>query len=594
MDDQMATVEDVQNRSDWIKELAKLDRIDALDAAQKAKVKCDNEGDENTSFFHGLLKQHRRLQMVQGIMHDGEWCTDHEQVKRTFLEFYYDKFTAGQFVTPNLPQSRCNHLSAKEIKESERPVTIDEIKYVVWQCGSDESPARISVLVNRSPTGEIDLHRGLRQGDPLSPFLFIIAMEGLHIAIEKAIEDNKISGTSIGVDRVKVCHLFYLDDVVFLTEWTTRDVVGILNVLNEFYNSSALKINVGKSNMYGVGVSLDEIANMAASTGCAAGNLPFSYLGITIGASMATKGRWDNIVQRFKDRLSKWKANMLSIGGRLTLIKSVLGSLGIYYMSLFRVPEDSREISRVKIGTWARIIGSVNYLHDKHILDHHTLRYNLVSGDKLWFWKDFWLDDQPLSTRFPRLFRLENDQNCLVRHQWINGHWWWDSRRDVREGTEYQQLQLLTQAISHVALREGQDKLWWDIDIQGMFSVGNTRKFIDNQTLLGSNIATRWCSSLPRKVNIFMWRARLNKLPTRHNLSRKGIKIASIMCPVCGVSMELLSHVLFTCTIAKEVWKGMYNWCQVYVMDINDLSEWFDWCDHNSNVRDRKVKNQGH
>ncbi|GJS74378.1 RNA-directed DNA polymerase, eukaryota [Tanacetum coccineum] len=154
--------------------------------------------------------------------------------------------------------------------------------------------------------------------------------------------------------------------------------------------------------------------------------------------------------------------------------------------------------------------------------------------------------------------------------------------------------QMLTQAVSHVALREGQDRLWWDIDIQGMFSVGITRKFIDNQTLLGSNVATRWCSLLPRKVNIFMWRARLNKLPTRYNLSRKGIEIASIMCPVCGVSMESLSHVLFTCTLAKEVWNRMYNWCQVDVRDINDLCEWFDWCDRNYNVRDRKVKNRGH
>ncbi|GJT92746.1 hypothetical protein Tco_1081591, partial [Tanacetum coccineum] len=63
------------------------------------------------------------------------------------------------------------------------------------------------------------------------------------------------------------------------------DVDGILDALNEFYNSSDLKINVEKSNMYGVGVSLDEITNIAASTGCAAGNLPFNYLGITIGAS---------------------------------------------------------------------------------------------------------------------------------------------------------------------------------------------------------------------------------------------------------------------------------------------------------------------
>ncbi|GJT11009.1 RNA-directed DNA polymerase, eukaryota [Tanacetum coccineum] len=189
---------------------------------------------------------------------------------------------------------------------------------------------------------------------------------------------------------------------------------------------------------------------------------------------------------------------------------------------------------------------------------------------------------------------LENDQNCLVRHRWINGHWWWDWRRDVRGGSEYQQLQMLTQADSHVALREGQDRLWWDIDIEGMFSVGITRKFIDNQTLLGSNVATRWCSLLSRKVNILMWRARLNKLSTRYNLSRKGIKIASIMCPVCGVSMESLSHVLFTCTLANEVWKRVYNWCQVDVRDINDLGEWFDWCDRNFNVRDRKVKNRGH
>ncbi|GKE69095.1 hypothetical protein Tco_1527167 [Tanacetum coccineum] len=58
-----------------------LDRIDALDAAQKAKVKWDIEGDENTPFFHGMLKQRRRLQMVQGIMHDGEWCTE-EDVSR--------------------------------------------------------------------------------------------------------------------------------------------------------------------------------------------------------------------------------------------------------------------------------------------------------------------------------------------------------------------------------------------------------------------------------------------------------------------------------------------------------------------------------
>ncbi|PWA70290.1 RNA-directed DNA polymerase, eukaryota, Reverse transcriptase zinc-binding domain protein [Artemisia annua] len=121
MDDQMATIEELQNRAGWIKELAELDRIDVLDAAQKAKVKWDIEGDENTAFFHGLLKQRRRLQMVQGVMHDSEWCTDPTLVKSLFLDFYRDKFAAGQFHTPTLPQSSYNHLSAEEMEELERP-----------------------------------------------------------------------------------------------------------------------------------------------------------------------------------------------------------------------------------------------------------------------------------------------------------------------------------------------------------------------------------------------------------------------------------------------------------------------------------------
>ncbi|GJZ09262.1 hypothetical protein Tco_0543545 [Tanacetum coccineum] len=72
------------------------------------------------------------------------------------------------------------------------------------------------VLINGSPTQEFMLHRGLRQGDPLSPFLFIIAMEGLHIAIEDAKASNLYSGISLGMDNLRLSHSFYPDDVLFL------------------------------------------------------------------------------------------------------------------------------------------------------------------------------------------------------------------------------------------------------------------------------------------------------------------------------------------------------------------------------------------
>lgn len=76
--------------------------------------------------------------------------------------------------------------------------------------------ARSSVLINESPTREFTLHRGLTQEDPLSPFLFIIAMKGLHVAMEDAKASNLYSGISLRRDNLHLSQLFYADDVIFL------------------------------------------------------------------------------------------------------------------------------------------------------------------------------------------------------------------------------------------------------------------------------------------------------------------------------------------------------------------------------------------
>ena len=83
---------------------------------------------------------------------------------------------------------------------------------------------------------------------------------------------------------------------------------------------------------------MEDVNVMARVTGCAAGNLPFIYLGLPVGSKMNRISHWQGFVDRFQTKLSSWKASLLSIGGRLTLIKSILGSIGIYYMSIFKVP----------------------------------------------------------------------------------------------------------------------------------------------------------------------------------------------------------------------------------------------------------------
>ena len=87
----------------------------------------------------------------------------------------------------------------------------------------------------------------------------------------------------------------------------------------------------------GISVSNDRVEQAARKIGCASLKVPFSYLGSKVGCLMSRIQSWNEIVNNISVRFTKWKMKTLSIGGRLTLLKSVLGSLPIYHMSLFKV-----------------------------------------------------------------------------------------------------------------------------------------------------------------------------------------------------------------------------------------------------------------
>ncbi|XP_022003882.1 uncharacterized protein LOC110901359 [Helianthus annuus] len=104
-----------------------------------------------------------------------------------------------------------------------------------------------------------------------------------------------------------------------------------------FHMCSGLKNNLSKSNIYGIVVELVELKDKARVVGCKADSLPFKYLGLMVRANMNRSNNWKPIYNIFELRASLWKANLISIGGNITLIKSVLESLPNYYFSLYKV-----------------------------------------------------------------------------------------------------------------------------------------------------------------------------------------------------------------------------------------------------------------
>jgi len=112
----------------------------------------------------------------------------------------------------------------------------------------------VPVLVNGSPTKEFLPKKGLRQGDPLALFLFLIVVDGLAGVSRMAVEKNLIDSLEIGREKVKVNMLQYVDDTLFFCEANVKSVFNIKATLNCFELSSELKVNFMKSKIGALGV----------------------------------------------------------------------------------------------------------------------------------------------------------------------------------------------------------------------------------------------------------------------------------------------------------------------------------------------------
>ncbi|GJS67889.1 RNA-directed DNA polymerase, eukaryota, reverse transcriptase zinc-binding domain protein [Tanacetum coccineum] len=265
------------------------------------------------------------------------------------------------------------------------------------------SSASVSIHINGSPSKEFPMKRGLRQGDPLSPFLFLIVAEALQVMITDLCNKYNYRGISLYNDGANISLIQYADDALFFGE--------------------LLKINV-------------------------------KHL---IRRSMRKIADWTKVINRFSKKLASWKANLLSIGGRLTLVKSVLGSLsyprlmavsglvikakhmrllgkwkwrcnnerGALWRKVITEMHGSSGGFDLMVGprkssTWSDIMSSCNKIEQLGVPLNNLMVQKIYRGTQTLFWTDNWLKDSgPLKDCFPCLFASKQHKYCLVADRWV-------------------------------------------------------------------------------------------------------------------------------------------------------------------------------
>ena len=211
------------------------------------------------------------------------------------------------------------------------------------------STPKISILFNGNPCKPFKTGRGLRQGDPLSPFLFVLVAEVLNRLMIKAASMGLYQGLQVGGNRETLTHLQFADDTLLFCEPNELYLQNIKRVLLSFQTFSSLAVNYSKSGLLVLGKNEEWANRVASHLECQLVKLPVTYLGVPLAANMRRRSSWQCVIDKIQNRLNTWKGTCISRAGRVVLIKAVLRSLRLYYSSLFKIPKKvAQEINSIQ------------------------------------------------------------------------------------------------------------------------------------------------------------------------------------------------------------------------------------------------------
>jgi hypothetical protein len=201
------------------------------------------------------------------------------------------------------------------------------------------SSVSFSILFNGECLEKFNPSRGIRQGDPISPYLFLLAAEGLSCLLKARIQSSSLKGITVVPSAPEVSHLLFADDSLLFFKANKENAMEILDVLSVYCRASGQQINVDKSSIhFAKGVSAATRAVIKNQLDVHNEVLSEKYLGMPTNVGNSTNNAFKYLKDIIWKRVQGWMEQTLSAGGKEVLIKAVAQAIPTYSMSCFKLP----------------------------------------------------------------------------------------------------------------------------------------------------------------------------------------------------------------------------------------------------------------
>ncbi|XP_025608180.1 uncharacterized protein [Arachis hypogaea] len=449
--------------------------------------------------------------------------------------------------------------------------------------------------INGNLSTKIYPQRGLRQGDPLSPYLFILAAESFTVLMEKAMSDNLISGIKLAPSAPVITHLLFADDCIIFAGAQEEEIYQLIQILNKYTEASGQRINTEKSGLiFGNQVSIQRRVNIEEITGMASWEDHGRYLGLPARWGRSKNKALEWIKERILDKMQGWKEKLLNQAGKEVLIKAVIQAIPTYAMNVIKFPKSfcksieaaiarfwwtnngkeslwDAEEGRNASWIWKSLLEGRDFLRRKG-------RWSVGSGTEIDIWKDNWV------MGMDKLGRHGEGQPRRVCELIKEGEGW-DANR-IQELFPENIADLIKR--TPISLINKKDHFVWPDRLDGQYSVKSgyysakvekdTKEEIkQSKASTSQNFRevweTIWRLPVPQKIKMFFWKAAHNILPVNVNLYKRRCAVKP-SCSICQAENETVEHALLLCPWTRAVWFGSSLQIAPTANNVSSFEEW--------------------